>query len=152
VIWLDADDTYPVEPIPEMAAALHDGYDLVFTSRQGGREEIPRFNRLGNSIFSWAVRTLYGFEGSDPCTGLGGVRKEHLTRMNLTGQRFTIDSEIALKAGRMGLRVLDMPIQYRKRIGEAKLSGFKDGLQIAVGILAHILWQPSSSYPQEEQV
>lgn len=152
VIWLDADDTYPVEPIPDMAAALHDGYDLVFTSRQGGREEIPRFNRLGNSIFSWAVRTLYGFDGSDPCTGLGGVRKEHLRRMNLTGQRFTIDSEIALKAGRMGLRVLDIPIQYRERIGRAKLSGVKDGLQIAVGILAHILWQPSKSYAPEEQV
>lgn len=151
VIWLDADDTYPVEPIPEMAAALHDGYDLVFTSRQGGREEIPRFNRLGNSIFSWAVRTLYGFEGSDPCTGLGGVRKSHLTRMNLTGKRFTIDSEIALKAGRMGLRVLDMPIQYRERVGEAKLSAVKDGFQIGVGILAHLWWRPSPVYAQEDQ-
>ena len=151
VIWLDADDTYPVEPIPKMAAALHDGYDLVFTSRQGGRGEIPRLNRLGNSIISWSVRTLYGFEGSDPCTGLGGVRKGHLQRMNLTGQRFTIDSEIALKAGRMGLRVLDIPIQYRERIGQAKLSGVKDGFQIAVGILAHLLWRPSPSYAQEDQ-
>lgn len=151
VIWIDADDTYPVEPIPEMSAALHDGYDLVFTSRQGGREEIPMFNRLGNALFSWSVRTLYGFGGSDPCTGLGGVQKGHLIRMNLTGQRFTIDSEIALKAGRMGLRVLDMPIQYRERIGEAKLSGVKDGFQIAMGILAHILWQPSQSDTQEEQ-
>ena len=149
VLWLDADDTYPVEPIPQMAAALQDGYDLVYASRGGGRKAIPRFNRIGNALFSWSVRAFYGFQGNDPCTGLGGVRKEHLTRMDLTGQRFTIDSEIALKAGRMHLRVLDIPIEYRQRIGQAKLSGVGDGLRIAITILGHLLWRPNPSMDPE---
>lgn len=54
VLWLDADDTYPVDPIPETAAALHDSYDLVYTARRGQRGHIPAFNRLGNALFRWS--------------------------------------------------------------------------------------------------
>jgi glycosyltransferase involved in cell wall biosynthesis len=143
VLWLDADDTYPVAPIPEMVAALHDSYDLVYASRRGSRTRIPAFNRIGNALFRWSIRNLYGFKPYDPCTGLCGVRKEHLDRMRLQARKFAIEPEIAMKAGRMKLRMLDIPIEYRPRIGQAKLSGVQAGLEDTLTILGHLFWRPA---------
>jgi hypothetical protein len=131
-----------VETIPRMHDALSDGADMVCASRTEGREEIPVFNRLGNTVFRVSIQRLYGYMGKDPCTGLCALRKEAVMRMGLTGERFTIDSEIAMKAGRMHLRVLDFPIRYRARIGRTKLSGLKDGARIMSGIFRHLFWRP----------
>lgn len=56
VLGLDADAPYSVAPIPEMAAALQDSYDLVYASRRGSRTHIPAFNRIGNALFRWPIR------------------------------------------------------------------------------------------------
>jgi histidinol-phosphate phosphatase family protein len=141
ILWVDADDTYPVASIPEMAAALGDSYDLVYASRRRSRTYIPAFNRVGNALFRWSIRGIYGFKPYDPCTGLCGVRKEHLDRMQLQATRFAIESEIAMKAGRMRLRMLDMPIEYRPRIGQAKLNGIKVGFEITLAISGHLFWR-----------
>lgn len=143
ILWLDADDTYPVAPIPQMAAALRDSHDLVYASRRGSRARIPAFNRIGNALFRWSIRGLYGFKPYDPCTGLCGVRKEHLERMQLRARKFAIEPEIAMKAGRMKLRMLDIPIDYRPRIGQAKLNGIKVGFEDTLAILGHLLWRPT---------
>lgn len=144
VVWVDADDTYPVAVIPQMVAKLgsrESGYDLVSAWRREGRQHMPWLNRLGNAVFTWAVRTFYGLETRDTCTGLRGTRKEHLARMDLAGKRFTIDCEIALKAGRLKLRNVDIPIKYGNRLGRPKLSGLRDGAQIALTLLRHLFWQ-----------
>lgn len=152
ILWLDADDTYPVAPIPEMAAALRDSYDLVYASRRGSRTRIPAFNRIGNALFRWSIRGLYGFEPYDPCTGLCGVRKEHLERMQLQAREFAIEPEIAMKAGRMKLRMLDIPIEYGPRIGQAKLNGIRTGFEDTLAILGHLFWRPSSVGREDGQL
>jgi hypothetical protein len=134
LIFVDADDTYPIELIPQMASEL-DEADMVVASRAAGKEQIPAFNRLGNAVFRGAIRHLYGFKAHDPLTGFYGIRKTHLDKMRLDSDGFCIESEIAIKAARMGLRVLDMPIEYRPRVGEAKLRGLQDGYQIVQTIL-----------------
>ena len=151
ILWIDADDTYPVGPIPEMAAALRDSYDLVYASRRRSRTRIPAFNRIGNALFRWSIRGLYGFKPYDPCTGLCGARKEHLDRMRLRARRFAIEPEIAMKAGRMKLRMLDIPIEYRPRIGQAKLNGIKVGFEDTLAILGHLFWHPTRDHHDGSQ-
>lgn len=145
VIWIDADDTYPAEVIPNIARALSDSYDLVYTSRRWGRTRIPVFNRIGNALFRWAICTFYGFEPYDPCSGLCGVRKGHLERMSLRAREFSIEPEIAMKAGRMRLQMLDIPIEYGSRVGTAKLSGWRAGLEDSLAIVRYLLWRPPVS-------
>ncbi|MCS7207054.1 MAG: glycosyltransferase family 2 protein [Dehalococcoidia bacterium] len=142
IIWIDADDTYPAERIPDIAEALRNGADLVYASRQGGREHIPLFNRVGLALFRFLIRNLYGFTPQDPCTGLCGVKAVHIQRMALEARRFAIEPEIAMKAGRMRLRMMDLPIVYRPRIGRTKLSGIKAGLEDMGAILRFLFWRP----------
>lgn len=143
IVLIDADDTYPTEVIPEIFQALAD-HDMVVGSRVRGRENIPLLNRFGNRIFSFMIRHLYGYMPCDPLTGLYGIRKSVLVNMNLDSTGFGIETEMAIKAGRMKLNVLDIPIDYAPRIGEAKLHGFSGGFQILKTILeALALYSPS---------
>jgi hypothetical protein len=143
LIFIDADDTYPIELIPRMASSL-DKADMVVGSRRRGKEQIPAFNRLGNAIFRGAIRNLYGFKAHDPLTGFYGIKKAHLDKMRLDSDGFCIEAEIAIKAARMGLRIADIPIEYRPRVGEAKLRGLQDGYQIFQTILRMLaLYNPA---------
>jgi glycosyltransferase involved in cell wall biosynthesis len=126
IIFIDADDTYPAEVIPEIARGLEE-CDAVWTSRVNGREHIPRFNRLGNAMLSSLHRGLFGFPGSDPSSGLYGVKKHLLEAMSLRSTGFEIEQEIAAHVAGMRLRFLEIPIEYRPRLGEPKLSGLRHG-------------------------
>lgn len=143
IIFIDADDTYPVEAIPNMAKLLED-FDMVAGSRSKGRENIPRFNRIGNFIFSHLLKYLHGSKVKDPLTGLYGLKKAHFERMQLYSKGFTIETEIAIKAARVGLKVTEIPIEYSPRLGKQKLGGIKHGWQILKTILGEKI-RPSSS-------
>lgn len=134
IIFIDADNTYPPEGILELARAL-ENYDMALASRKTGHQNIPAFNRIGNAIFRNSIRYIYGFQGYDPLTGLYGMKKAYLKSMNLESKGFGIESEICIKAARMGLRVKDIHIKYRDRIGKAKLNGLKDGYRIFMTII-----------------
>lgn len=137
IVFVDADGSYPVRVIPEIGRALKE-YDMVVASRVAGNQNVPAFNRIGNWIFRHSIRHLYGFRPYDPLTGLYGLGKAQLLRMNLKSTGFGIEAEIAIKGARMGLRMLDIPIEYRPRIGQAKLHGLKDGFRIFLTIICRL--------------
>ncbi len=141
VIWVDADATYPLLVIPRIVKEL-DRFDVVAYSRKFGKENMPKFNRFGNWLFKVLIKGLHGFKGNDPCTGLWGVHRRHLARMKLTSERFAIEPEIAIKAGRMKLKTLDVPIRYQPRLGKSKLNPIKVGFEDLWTIVKLIGWKP----------
>jgi len=141
VIWIDADGTYPVEYVPRVAAAL-DTYDIVVCSRKFGRGNIPLLNRAGNFAFRTMIKYIYGFKPFDPCSGLYGVRKQHLDRMSLFSNGFAIEPEISIKASRMKLKMQDIPIKYGIRVGTTKLNSFHAGWDDLVTIFRLLFWKP----------
>ncbi|MEE8470328.1 MAG: glycosyltransferase family 2 protein [Dehalococcoidia bacterium] len=146
LIFIDADDTYPPEAIPLMYEAL-ESCDVVYASRTGGRDNIPRLNRLGGLIFQGLLRHLYGFKASDYSTGLYGIRKHHLEQMEISSSGFSVEPEIAIKASRMKLRMRDIPIRYGSRVGQAKLHWLDAGFGHLKTILSLVLWRPSDTRP-----
>lgn len=146
LILIDADDTYPPEVIPDIAQSLSE-YDMVITSRTEGRDNIPLFNRFGGRVLCCLLRLLYGFMPHDPLTGLYGIRKSVLLNMNLDSNGFGVETELAIKAGRMGLKTREVPIRYRPRLGESKLHGVRDGVRVLQIILkALALFSPTISF------
>ena len=134
IIFIDADNTYPVEYIPEMAN-LMGSFDLVRGARVLGRNNIPIINRLGNFLFDGVIRTLHSVKGGDILSGMYGVSRESLSRLNLTSDGFDIEAEIGVKAEAHGLRMTTVPITYSERIGEKKLKVIRDGIRILYRIL-----------------
>jgi len=140
IIWIDADDSYPSSIIPLMSNAL-DWVDIVVCSRAYGKRYIPKINRVGLAIFRLAIKSIYGFKANDPCSGLYAGRKDLLVKMKLTSKRFTIEPEVSIKTGRMKLRTIDIPIEYRMRVGISKLGTFKVGWQDSICIMKHLFWR-----------
>ena len=66
---------------------------------------------------------------NDPYTGLRIIRFNLLRGWKPKSCGFDIEAEINHHIERMGYKIVEVPIQYRKRLGKKKL-GFRDGLKI----------------------
>ena len=131
VVIMDADATYPVEAVRPMLALLEDGNDYVSGVRNAGRRHIPTVNRLGNAVLGTAIRMLSGSTLRDPLTGMYGFRRAALEAIRPSADGFAIETELAVRAARAGLRTAELPIAYGARAGVSKLRPMRDGLAIA---------------------
>lgn len=134
VIMLDADGTYPSEDIPRMVSALRAGNDVVMGSRLRGQIEdgaMSNLNRMGNRLLSLLARTLFNVRVTDVCTGMWGFSQEFLEQCELQAKGFELEAEIFASAALLGVRVAEVPIEYRSRKGEPKLIPLRTGLRIA---------------------
>jgi glycosyltransferase involved in cell wall biosynthesis len=129
IVFIDADGTYPVDAVVEIADRLRD-HDMVVAIRRDDGPATPGINRLGNALFGWMIRRLYGLQRHDPLSGLYGIRREHFQHMHVRSRGFGIEAEIAIKGASMGLSILEIPTAYRPRLGEKKLRPFSDGLVV----------------------
>jgi glycosyltransferase involved in cell wall biosynthesis len=127
----DADDTYDFLDIARFVAPLASGEaDLVMGTRLKGKilpGAMPWTHRwIGNPILSGMLKLLFRTSISDSHCGMRSFTREAWQRMALrtTGMEFA--SEMVVSALRNGLRVAEIPITYRPRIGESKLAGVRD--------------------------
>jgi len=128
IIFIDADGTYPPSAVPIIAERL-EKYEMVVALRRE-KSNIHPLNRLGSWFFSKIMKMLYKSRVSDPLSGLYGVRREMLDKMELTSKGFEIETELTIKAARINLQVYQIHVQYDSRIGETKLRPFHDGFRI----------------------
>ncbi len=137
-VMLDADGTYPPEQIPEFVEALESGCDVVAGSRLRGRVEDGAFtslNRLGNEVLSGFARFLFGFPISDVCTGMWAFREDAVQHFRLAAESFDLEADIFASACEVGAHLKELPVDYARRIGEAKLIPLRTGLLIAWRLL-----------------
>ncbi len=145
VIFVDADNTYPVNAILDIAKLL-DNNDMVLGVRST-RSNINAFNRFGNEMFKNMFKFFYKSKVSDPLSGLYGLKKKCLQQMQLTSFGFEIETEITIKAARMDLSVKEIAISYDERIGETKLNPITDGFRILNKIITFMfVFNPNYSF------
>ena len=138
VVIMDADATYPVPAIKEMVDLLEEN-DLVRGIRESDTESMPVVNRLGNWLFNKLLAISHGLEGTDHLTGLYAIRRSEAVRLGTEARGFDIETEIGIKAKARGLREAEIPISYLPRVGEKKLSPWKDGLRILGRVIVLLL-------------
>jgi glycosyltransferase involved in cell wall biosynthesis len=138
VVIMDADATYPVPAIKEMVELLDD-HDLVRGVRESEPESMPFVNRMGNWLFNKLLAISHGLEGTDHLSGLYAMRRSEAVRLGTEARGFDIETEIGIKAKARGLREAEIPISYLPRVGEKKLSPWKDGLRILGRVIVLLL-------------
>jgi dolichol-phosphate mannosyltransferase len=132
VIVVDGDNTYPISVATEMLRLLQTN-DVVIGSRLKGCIEpgaMTRLNVLGNTLLTLLARTLFKVNVTDVCTGLWGYRGDAIRRLELAAQGFEIEADMFAECARERLRMAEIPIHYRARADQAKLSALGDGLRI----------------------
>lgn len=130
LVFLDGDRSDDPKLLPDLIAPIReDRYDLVLGSRTLGRAEpgsILPHQRLGTGITCWWIRVLFGGRYTD----LGpfrAVRAGSLRLLSMRDRTFGWTAEMQVKAIREGLRVLEIPVPYRRRVGRSKISGTVSG-------------------------
>ena len=146
VIFLDADDTYPVERILEFADALAD-HDLVIGERvEFIAGSLPLLFRIGDWVSRMLFRTLYGAR-LDNLSGFRGITREAISQMRLESDGFGIETEITAKAVRLGLRIRKIPIAYRSRAGRSKFKPVRDGIAVVCAMVRYRFASMGKSEP-----
>ncbi len=129
IATLDADCTYPAEDIPKLAdMLLAEDLDFITTDRFAAMEEgaMSGMHRFGNKVLTLTSRVLFNVRFHDSQSGMWVFRKDVLGRLELKDDGMPFSEEIKIEAFRK-LRAKEVPIVYRKRVGEVKLSSWKDG-------------------------
>ena len=134
VIFLDADHSdYPEEMRELIKPILEDKADLVIGSRALGQKESGSMTPqqiFGNWLATRLLRVLYKVTFTD----LGpfrAIRYDSLISLDMQDKTYGWTVEMQLKAAKMGLRCLEVPVSYRKRIGFSKISGTVKGTIMA---------------------
>ena len=126
VVLTDADYTYPAEYVPQMIEILERKPEvgMVCGNRFNGGTT-PKAVRssfcFGNKLLAFAHNLFNGVSLNDPLTGLRVIRTELLRNWTIKSQGFDIEVELNRHIERKGYKIVELPIKYRKRIGEKKL-------------------------------
>ena len=134
IVFLDGDHSdYPAEMADLVRPIVEDGMDLVIGSRATGELEPGSMTPqqvFGNWLATNLIRLLYGYEFTD----LGpfrAVRYPALKKMQMRDPDFGWTVEMQVRAAKMGLRCTEIPVRYRRRIGNSKISGTIRGTVLA---------------------
>lgn len=126
VAFVDGDHSDHPDELPRLLEPIEAGTaDLVIGSRVLGRREpgalLPQA-RAGNLVAVSLIRWLYGFRYTD----LGpfrAVRHDALERLRMRDTGFGWTVEMQVRALQEGLRVREVPVSYRRRVGTSKITG-----------------------------
>jgi hypothetical protein len=141
IVMTDADGTYPIESLGVFVSRLRDGADMVVGNRFGGTIHagaMPWSNRyIGNPILSGMLNLLFRSGVRDAHCGLRALRRDALPKLGLSATGMEFASEMVIKAGKRRMRIDEVPIDYRPRIGESKLARVSDGWRHVRFMLVH---------------
>ena len=122
VLTLDCDDTYPVEAIPAFLEEIRAGADLVDGNRVWRRPPaMPFANYLANRLFGIVARILCGSRHMDLHSGMRAYRRTMLAELSWDPNGPGLPVELLLLPIRRGYKVVQIPIDYRERIGATSL-------------------------------
>lgn len=130
LVFLDGDYSDPPAQIGRVLAPLTAGRaDLVLGSRERGvmaAGALPLHARLGNRLAATLLSGLYGVRVSD-LPSFKAIRRQHLLALGIRDLHYGWTAEMIARAARRRLRIVEVPIDYRARIGASKVSGTLSG-------------------------
>jgi len=142
VVFLDADFSDDPTQLPQVVAPiLDDQADLVIGSRVLGQRQrgalLPQA-RWGNWLATRCIHWITGVRFTD----LGpfrAIRWSSLEALSMEDEAFGWTVEMQLKAASTGMRCVEVPVDYRVRVGQSKITGTLRGTVLASATILSIL-------------
>jgi len=144
VVFLDGDySDYPDELGKIISPILKGETDLVIGSRVAGSRDkkvLPPHAYWGNRLTTWLINLFYHYHFTD----LGpfrAIRFNALQKLGMRDKNYGWTVEMQIKAVKHNLRIREVPVSYRKRIGKSKVTGTlmgstKAGVKILLTVFA----------------
>jgi len=135
IVFLDGDGSDVPAFMNQLFEPIARGtHDFVIGSRTRGQREAGSMNFqqvLSGRIVSMLLRLFYGVRYTDMCP-FRAIRRGELVKLHMREQTYGWNLEMQMKAARAGLRILEIPVNHRRRAGgESKVSGTLHGTFVA---------------------
>lgn len=142
LVVLDGDHSCYVEDLPALLAPLAGGADFVLGERLSRAEpgSLSPQQRVGNAL---AVRLIHAFTGHRyrDMGPLRAIRFDRLLGLRMEDLTWGWNVEMQMKAVQAGLRIVEIPVGYRPRIGVSKISGTLGGVARAGARIVQACWK-----------
>jgi glycosyltransferase involved in cell wall biosynthesis len=131
LVFMDGDGSDVTAELPRLVAPLAKGtHDFVIASRTRGKRE-PGSMSWHQLAAGWAIGALVGltsgFRYTDMCA-FRAIRREALFGLDMREMTYGWNLEMQMKAARAKLKIIEIPVPYRRRIGgESKVAGSLPG-------------------------
>jgi glycosyltransferase involved in cell wall biosynthesis len=127
MVFMDGDGADDAATIGSLVAPIQAGdYDFVIGSRvRGARESgsLAWHQVLAGLLAGSAIRLLYGVSYTDMCA-FRAIKREVLLALGMREMSYGWNIEMQMRAARSGLRILELPVPYHRRIGgHSKVAG-----------------------------
>lgn len=134
IVFIDADySDYPEEMHELVKPIIRDNVDLVIGSRALGNLE--KGSMTPQQVFgNWLATSLLKLFYKVKFTDLGpfrAIKYDSLVALKMQDQTYGWTVEMQLKAAKMRMKCVEVPVNYRKRIGFSKISGTVKGTILA---------------------
>ncbi len=136
---MDGDGADDPASIGELIVPIEAGtHDFVIGSRLRGaaaKGSMAWHQRYAGRTIGFAMRALYGTTYTDMCA-FRAIRRDALLALGMREMSYGWNLEMQMRAARRGLRILEVPVDHRRRIaGRSKVAGslrgsLRAGLQI----------------------
>jgi glycosyltransferase involved in cell wall biosynthesis len=125
IVTGDGDLTYPFKDLPAIIAKLRDeDLDFMNTDRLSvlDRKAMHASHIFGNKVLTMIMRTLFNVPFRDSQSGMWVFRRDIWPLLDVHSGGMPFSQEIKIEAYVKGLRCGEVPITYRQRVGDVKLS------------------------------
>lgn len=134
VVFLDADySDFPTELTLVIQPIIQKDADMVIGSRSLGKREAGSMT-FPQIFGNWLATRLIKFFYGHPYTDLGpfrAIRWNKLLSLEMEDKTFGWTIEMQIKAVKKDLKIYEVPVSYKKRIGVSKISGTIKGTVMA---------------------
>ena len=144
VVFLDGDySDYPRELKYIINPIVEKKYDFVLGSRVMGKREkgsLPIQSRLGSIIAGFLIKLFWNVTYTD----LGpfrAIRYSKLLQLNMADKWYGWTVEMQIRAAKKNLKIIEIPVSYRKRIGKSKVTGTIRGTIMASIIIMKTIFK-----------
>lgn len=122
IVNTDADGQYVGAEIPDLIGPIFvKRADMVLGSRFAGSiEHMVASKKIGNRMATRMVRYLSGIPITDGQTGFRALTRDAALKLNVMSN-YTYTQETIIQAAMKGLKIVEIPVTFRKREGYSKL-------------------------------
>jgi len=127
IVFMDGDGADDPAAIAALVAPLSAGTaDFVIASRARGEREagsMASHQLLAGLLAGLMTKLLYGVRYTDMCA-FRAIRRDTLLALGMREMTYGWNLEMQMRVARAGLRVVELPVAYRRRLGgESKVAG-----------------------------
>ena len=131
VVFMDGDGADDPQAIADLVEPIRSGRcDFVIGSRARGNREpgsIAWHQLAAGRLAGLGMRLLYGTRYTDMCA-FRAIRRDALLDLGMRELTYGWNIEMQMRAARAGLRILEIPVDYRRRSGgNSKVAGSLTG-------------------------